>query len=222
MAAKQLPQVRNADELEALIHEIGFLPLCANDVQGFSVNECTPPSMWFVRDVIGPWEWRETLADSGRVAYGKFFQGKAGFISPAWLPDFCNWRREGLSFQERYEEGRIPRAQKLLMDTLNAHGPMLTRDLKSILGKKGFDRTAQLLQMRTDIVIQRFEYRRDAQGQAHGMGTGRLATPETIFGDMLIRARFDDPPEDSFARLVSHVQQQFSDAKQASIERLLK
>ena len=39
------------------------------------------------------WEWKgEILRESG-CAYGKFFGGKAAFVSRAWWPDMCNYRR---------------------------------------------------------------------------------------------------------------------------------
>ena len=37
----------------------------------------------------------EIIAAGGRIAYGKFFDRKAGFISREWLPVFANYRRDG-------------------------------------------------------------------------------------------------------------------------------
>lgn len=48
-----------------------------------------------------PWEWRCLMARSGKVAYGKSFAGKVGFISKAWFPHFANWRRDGYDFDSR-------------------------------------------------------------------------------------------------------------------------
>ena len=46
--------------------------------------------------------WREIIARSGKVAYGKFFDKKAGFISVEWLPVFANYRRDGDDFDALY------------------------------------------------------------------------------------------------------------------------
>lgn len=222
MAERKFPLINSAEELSNLVMDIGFLPFVANAIPGFSVEECTPSGRWFVRGVEGPWEWREAVADAGQIAYGKLFNKKAGFISPAWYPDFVNWRRSGMDFEERYAGGMIPRMEKLIIDRLDAQGPMLSRDLKRELGKKGFDSAITNLQMRTDVTIQRFEYRRDAFGQAHGLGATRFARAETVFGDLLIRMRFSEPPEASLARLVTHVQEMFPAASEKDVLRLVR
>ena len=63
-----------------------------------------------------PWEWREIIARSHQVAYRKFFDKKAGFISLAWLPHFANFRRDGYNFDEGWEDGLASRREKMIMD----------------------------------------------------------------------------------------------------------
>lgn len=222
MAKGRLPRVTNAQELEALVLDIGFLPLVDGAVPGFSVESCTPRALWFVRGVEGPWEWREMLADSGRVVYAKLFRGKTGFASPLWYADFANYRRGGMDFAERYENGLIPRREKQVMDLLRQNGPMLSRDLKAVVGTKGFDSTMASLQMRTDVVMQRFEYRRNAQGQAYGPGTTRFAPAEAVVDELLLYARFAEPPEASYARLAGQVAALYPEASETDIYKLLK
>ena len=87
--------IHNIDELERRVEEIGFLPLFAGDESGFSVEEHTVPEDWWTGDPErAPWEWRALAARRGRVAYGKFFGDRAGFISREWLPVFANYRRQ--------------------------------------------------------------------------------------------------------------------------------
>lgn len=222
MATGRLPLVRSADELAALVMEIGFLPLCHCAVEGFSVQDCTPEDMWFVRDVVGPWEWRETIADQGVIVYGKLLAGKAAFVSPAFYPDFVNWRRGGMPFAARYEAGLVSRMEKQIMDLIAQRGPMLSRDIRSAVGEKGLDRATTLLQMRTDLAIQRFEYSRDAFGRPYGMGVSRFAPSELVLGEAIIHARAGEPPEVSKQRLVSHVAARFPDASEKNILRVLR
>ena len=92
-------RIQSWEELIDWIDEIGFLPLFKNEVDGFSVEENTADLYWGSGDAEqDPWEWRCLMARSGRVAYGKFFGKKAGFISKAWFPHFSNWRRDGYDF----------------------------------------------------------------------------------------------------------------------------
>ena len=91
--------IHTADELIAYVEEIGFLPLFKNEIPGFSVEERTVSTDWWSDDERrDPWLWREQIASGGRVAYGKFFDKKAGFISSKWLPYFVNYRRDGYDF----------------------------------------------------------------------------------------------------------------------------
>lgn len=84
------------------INEIGFLPLFKNEVEGFSAEEHVSPLCWWTGDAENDlWEWREIIARSGEVAYGKFFGKKTGFVSKEWFPVFANYRRDGYDFDAR-------------------------------------------------------------------------------------------------------------------------
>ena len=77
-------RIKSWQELAAWVDEVGFLPLFQNEAAGFSVEEHTASLSWWTGDERhDPWEWRRLIARSGRVAYGKFFGKKAGFISKA-------------------------------------------------------------------------------------------------------------------------------------------
>ena len=102
-------RIQSWKELIGWIDEIGFLPLFKNEVDGFSAEENTSDLYWWTGDEEqDSWEWRRLIARSGRVAYGKFFGGKAGFISRAWFPHFANWRRDGYDFDSRWDEELAP------------------------------------------------------------------------------------------------------------------
>lgn len=214
--------IENAQALEALVLEVGLLPFVRCGIEGFSLEECTPQGMWFVRGVEGPWEWRETVADAGRIAYGKLFAGKSGFASPAWYARLAGWRRKNLSFAERYEGGMISRREREIMDLLEKNGPMLTRDLRAALGKKGLDTALTALQMRTDVLIQRLEYKRDAFGRPYGMGVSRIAPSELVLGEACVHVWRNRPPEDSYQALFAHIRSLFPDAEEKAVARLLK
>ena len=77
-------RIQSWEELIRWVDEIGFLPLFKNEVDSFSAEENTADLYWWTGDPDqDPWEWRALIARSGRVAYGKFFGKRAGFISKA-------------------------------------------------------------------------------------------------------------------------------------------
>lgn len=75
--------IHTVDEAIAYINEIGFLPLFKNDIPGFSLEERTAPEGWWSDDPErDPWMWLGgDRRDAENIAYGKFFDKKAGFIS---------------------------------------------------------------------------------------------------------------------------------------------
>lgn len=89
---------------------------------------CRRKVQWTFRSQTGdpeqdPWAWRELIAADHQVAYGKFFDKKAGFISLEWLPYFANARRNGYDFDARWEDGLASRREKIIMDQLTGKDP---------------------------------------------------------------------------------------------------
>ena len=162
-------ELKSANDIINLVGEIGFLPFFANDIVGFSIEECCPLELWFAEDADGPWEWKGPIARSGRCVYGKFFNKKAGFVSLKWFPEFANYRRDGYDFDARYEDGLASYKDKGVYDTITANGALLSKNLKDICnyrkgGNKGFDTVITRLQMQTYVNIADFVYMQDKYG----------------------------------------------------------
>ncbi len=196
--------------LEAAVQELGFLPFFKNAVPGFSVAERTPPELWFAKDREGPWEWKGPVLRGGKCAYGKFFRGKAVYVSLDWLPDFVNWRRDGYDFDARCDDGMASWHEKRLYETLSAAGSMRSRELKETCGygsdgMRGFEQTATRLQMLTYLCIQDFEYDLDRRGQPYGWGVARFTTPEALYGRRFVRSAYRRAPEESLRRITAHL-----------------
>lgn len=218
--------LRSPEDVIALVREIGFLPLFRNEIDGFSIEDNCPPDIWFVEGVDGPWEWKGPIARSKTCAYGKFFGGRAGYVSVKWLPDFANDRRDGYDFEGMYEDGLVRRKDKEIYDALTAHGSLLSKELKRLCdyrkgGNKGFDAVITRMQMQTFVTIADFEYMRDAYGKEYGWGVARYATPELLFGEELLAAADSRDPRASHQRILEHLRRLLPDADPAAIERLI-
>ena len=77
------------------------------------------------------WKWKGPIITEGNCVYGKFFAGKAGFISREWWPDFCNYRRH---LHPMPSEGSI---EETILFTLQEQGPLITRELRAACGFNG-------------------------------------------------------------------------------------
>ena len=220
--------LRTPEQLLSLVNEIGFLPLFKNDVPGFSAEERTVPAAWWTGDERNdPWEWRRIIADSGKAAYGKFFDRKAGFISLDWLPIFANWRRDGYDFDSLWEDDKAPFRQKKIMDLFRDGGEMYSFDVKRKAGfgkggEKNYEGVITDLMMRTYLVVRDFRCRLNRQGAPYGWHVAVYATPETIWGYDFVTSAYREKPEESAAKVLSRVRQYFPDAGEKQLRKILK
>ena len=109
--------ITSVDDLIYYIHQVGFLPLFRSDIPGFSAEEHTASEDWFCGvPEKDPWEWRKIIVAGGEIAYGKFFDNRAGFISREYLPAFVNYRRDGYDFDARWDDELASVRSRKIMD----------------------------------------------------------------------------------------------------------
>ena len=140
-----------------LIQEVGFLPLLDSGIAGYSAEAIVDDECRYVVYSDGGWDWplwkwKGPIVQEGGCVYGKFFAGKAGFVSREWWPDLCNWRRS--KFPQPVE-GSI---EESILLTLAENGSLITRELRAACGFTGpnmrskFDGYITRLQMAARIV----------------------------------------------------------------------
>ena len=221
-----MDRLRCPDDVAELTEALGFLPFFANGIPGFSVEEHTPRELWFT-EADGPWEWKGPIARTKRCLYGKFFGGKAGFISLEWFPDFANYRRDGFDFDSRYESGLASRKDMDVYDTVSRYKTLLSKKLKSLCGysrggEKGFDGVITRLQMQTYLCIADFEYMRDKFGNQYGWGVARYSTPEELLGYEAVTSAYSREPSESLERILEHLKKVLPQADGQQLYRMIK
>ena len=219
-------RIRSWRELIDYVDRVGFLPLFQNEVKGFSVEEKTSPLFWWTGDPEqDPWEWRAIVARSGRVAYGKFFNKKAGFISLEWFPWFANYRRDGYDFDARWEDGLAGYRSKKIMDLFEAREEYSSHELKKEAGfgkggEKNFSGIVTELQMQTYLVTKDFRQKRNRKGQAYGMAASVYAAPEALWWYELVSSAYREAPEKSFQRILDHVRELYPEADEKQLRKV--
>jgi hypothetical protein len=217
--------IHNCPELLECIQQVGFLPLLESGIKGYSAEammaeECRftefPDGSW----VWPLWQWKGPVVTEGNCVYGKFFDGKAGFISLEWWPDFFNWRRNRNPVPE---EGTIEDA---ILATLRENGSMITRELRAACDFTGpkmrgkFDSYIRRLQMGCYIVTEDFVYPTDKHGREYGFGWSLLTTPERLLG--VENCRCDRTPDGSHERMMRHLSCLLPAATEKQIRKILK
>lgn len=222
--------IHTVDEAIEYINEVGFLPLFKNEIPGFSLEERTVAEHWWSENPeVDPWEWREIIARRGEVAYGKFFDGKAGFISKEWLPYFANYRRDGYDFDALWDDGKASRRQKKIMDLFaedNAEAELFSNDIKQNAGfgkegEKGFEGTITDLQHLLYLCVRDFRQRKNKKGQEYGWPIAVYSTPEHIFGYDHVASVYREDPLESGKKIAMHINDVYPIASAEQIKKLI-
>ena len=220
-------RIKTADELVAYINEVGFLPLFANAIPGFSVEERTLARDWWSDDPArDPWQWRQIIAAGGQVAYGKFFDKKAGFLSLDWLPYFVNTRRDGYDFDARWEDGKASNRARKIMALFEKGEERFSYQVRQLAGfgkdgEKNFEGTITQLQMETYLVIRDFRCRLNRQGRPYGWPIAVYTAPESLWGYDVVTAAYGEPPETSHERICQHMEEIWPLASARQLRRVL-
>ena len=222
--------IKSVDQLQSYIEEIGFLPLFRNEVAGFSVEEHTASDSWWSEDPErDPWEWRKIIAAGGRIAYGKFFDRKAGFISREWLPVFANYRRDGYDFDARWDDELASIHSKKIMELFveeNADRELYSFEVKKLAGfggsgEKNFEGEITRLQMQTYLCVRDFRRRKNKAGQEYGWGIAVYCLPEHIWGYEYLTSQYKKDPKDSALEIIGRVKELYPDAGDRALAKVL-
>jgi len=217
-------EIHNCPELIAYIQEIGFLPLLDSGIEGYAAEDVVDEDCRYIVYPDGGWEWslwkwKGPIVQEGNCVYGKFFAGKAGFISREWWPDFCNYRRS------RHPEPTEGSIEEAILFTLQGQGSLITRELRAACDFTGpkmrsrFDSYITRLQMSCRIITEDFIYPQDKHGKEYGWGWSLLTTPEQLFGREASLCTHS--PEESFQRLLAHFHKILPNATDKQIEKLI-
>ena len=217
-------EIHNCPELMAYIQKVGFLPLLYSGIMGYSAEDVVDDDCRYVILPDGSWDWplwkwKGPIVQEGGCVYGKFFAGKAGFISREWWPDFCNYRRS------RHPEPTEGSIEETILLTLAEHGRLITRELRAACGFTGpkmrsrFDGYITRLQMACRIITEDFVYPLDKHNNEYGWGWSLLTTPERLLGREACQCPHS--PEESYQRLLAHFQQLLPQASDKQILKLI-
>jgi hypothetical protein len=215
--------VKSYSQLTDYIDEVGFLPLFKNSVPGFSVEEQTAQDAWWTGSDLDPWSWREIIATEGRIAYGKLFCSRAGFVSREWYPYLAAYRRNGYDFDSRYEDGLASRRAKKIIDVLMKREECLSNELKATAGfgkegEKGYEGCISQLQMQTYITVRSFRRKKSKKGEEYGWPIASLSLSENLFGEAHVRSQYHLESAKVKEIIIAKIKSFFPEASEMEIE----
>ena len=209
----------------ALIHRIGFLPLFSTSIPGVSIEEHVPAECWWTGDgETDPWEWRQVLAVDPSIAYGKFFNRTAGFVSGAFFPVFANYRRNGYDFDALFEDELASYRAKKIMDAFETDEEgvgkaLLSSEIRELAGKD--ETTLAELQIQTYLIISDFRQRKNKKGQEYGWHLAVMETPESKWGRAHVAGGYAEEPEESWKRIEERMKRFYPEADEKAVRKML-
>lgn len=175
------PAVLSAEGMLSLIKEYQLIPFFVNPIPGYSVEEHTPPDLWFTEDNLGPWDWKIECVRSGDIAYGKFlFGGKAAFATVDVYREIMNWRRSLPKYKP------TPDQQKVL-DYLEEQGSITVPEVRKLMGvtKSAADALLARIQMQSRIITGDItRVYRGMDLKYSGWQRSSFCTPEALFEEL--------------------------------------
>lgn len=82
--------LKTPEELACYIRQVGFLPLFANSIPGFSVEEHTASRFWWSGVTEhDPWEWRRILPGPGGTGLRQILRRQGRLYLPGVVPGVC-------------------------------------------------------------------------------------------------------------------------------------
>lgn len=221
-------RLRSPEDVIAEVNRVGLLPLFAGEIPGLSVEERTPDTWWWSGDPErDPWYWREAIAASGRAVYGKFFGGRAGFVSLDCFPRFANVRRDGYDFDALYEDGKASLRCKKVMDCFALRPELPSYELKRLAGfgkggEPNFDGTVTKLQMQAYLAIRAFRRRRNAHGEEYGWPVAVYTPAEALLEPGAMELAYREEPGESAGRLFEFLSGRVPGAGTSALMRLIR
>ena len=133
-------KIQTLEDLERAVERIGFLPYSGNRRELLFTLEERTDNAWHDDSPSDPWLWRSQVAAGGRLAYGKFFLKRSGFVAPRCLAAFVALRRENRTFSDLYARGLVSRGAKRVYDCFADRAEWTLPALKSEAGFAGASR----------------------------------------------------------------------------------
>lgn len=214
--------IKTAEELKRFIQNVGFLPLFRNEVSGFSVEENVSGSDWWTDDPEkDPWLWRTVLCSERTIAYGKFFCGKAGFVSSDWFGPFACIRRNGYDFDSLCDEGLAKHSEAQIMRLFCENGTPSSPEIKLLSGIKNPEPVISSLQQQCYLITSDFRQRINKQGLPYGWHVSVYCTPEEKWGSDFAATSYELGPQECKIRILKKLRTLYPEAAAISICRLL-
>jgi len=162
------------------------------------------PIRWHTGDrETDTWQWRmRVLEDRDDIAYAKLFFGTGGYITKEWYPLFLSARRQGLTFDEAWEDGTISFEERIVYESISSYGSVPMHELSRRCKVRGItgaqaERALIALQRNMFVTICGSACKKNRFGEAYGWPSAVYCTAETFWGQAVFDRADEIEPEEA-------------------------
>ena len=147
----------------------------------------------------------------------------SGCIAREWYPFFMSVRRQGMTFEEMWESGRVTELSRRIYEAVRDNGRVAMHDIKRLAGLSGetsahIEKAMTDLQMSMLLTICGRQQKRNALGELYGWSSTVFCTPEEFWHT---EDTGDIPPEEAAERIRARVLELNPDAQERKIRKFI-
>lgn len=209
----ELNIIHNFNDFCNSLYQCGFSIGGENDEGVFSLCKYYGQEIEWHTDNIetDPWEWRiRVLNERNDIAYAKLFFNKSGYISKEWYPYFMSARRNGISFNDAYNDGKMSIESKKIYDLIKENNELPLHIIKQLGGfsketKTKFDRAMVDLQMKMYITMCGSKRKSALNGDEYGWNSTVFCLTDNFFETEVFEKSAKISPEDAQKKIAEQV-----------------
>jgi hypothetical protein len=170
------------------------------------------------------WRWKDELPRRRRAFYAKYFRGRGTFISLRMLPNFLAMCESAVAPADHgrfYSEGRIRDDARAIWESVAAHGPMATLELRHACKMETKAGNARFKRAIADLQCLLIVSHLGAEQETAAWASGRFELTCRAFPKQTTEARLISPAE-ARAALAAKYLEWYPHAPESQLARLFR
>jgi hypothetical protein len=189
----------------------------------FSFCESFSPAIrWHTGDGnTDPWAFRMRVLDEGDIGYGKFFLQKGGYITREWAPCFLALKRQGYTWEEWYQRGRMSYLERNIMSFVAEQNEASFIKIKAAVGGKGLEAALGRLQTDMFLTISGETRRLSKENMPYGWPVTTFCLAEDFWGGQVMAEASSITVQEAKDRISQRVFELNPSVEKKALERFL-
>ena len=217
--------ITNYQDFCTQLRRAGFSMGGDNNEGVFSLSAHFGPNIrWHTGDAdTDPWAFRmRVLTEENDIGYGKLFFQKGGYMTREWAPCFLALKREGKTFEEIFDEGRMSYLERAICRFVKDKEEAAFHEIKSAVGERGLEPALAKLQTNMLLTISGQTMRLSKANMPYGWPVNTFRLTEDFWGREIMAKALTIRKEEAAQRIAKRVHELNPDVSKKALDRFLR